>query len=486
MTISMAGLLVFLLLLSLGHLLGAPLLIGLLASMAFGATAIATLTMVGGSSPLIYTAFAGLLVIKVLSTRRLRDSLMQLVANDRTTWIVLLLLFYTLVGAMAFPRLFAGETSVFVLARTPMGGRIAEVPLGPVSGNITQSGYFALNCFTFIAISVFLQQKTITLQSLRKGFLALAAMNLLLGVIDLLGKVAGFGDLLGPIRTASYSMLVAVEQSGFWRIVGGFPEASSFATATLVSAAFTITYWRTTSSRLALFLSLGLSVLLVLSTSSSGYVAGAFMGIVLALSMLVAFARSMMSRKDITILGLVAVLTACLLSAYLYDERLFEPLARLFDSTIWSKAQSGSAQERAYWNMKSIDSFIDTYGVGIGMGSSRASSWLVALISQLGLIGAVLVSYLIFEVLRPIAPTPARKSTATEIYALGLSVQASVLAGIAVLTLIGGSADPGLLFFVSLAVVRACRQSLRKATPRAADPVLSPIDTSIGRRQVLL
>jgi hypothetical protein len=42
------------------------LIIGLIASQAFGATAVMTLTFLGGSSPLIYTMFAALLVTALL------------------------------------------------------------------------------------------------------------------------------------------------------------------------------------------------------------------------------------------------------------------------------------------------------------------------------------------------------------------------------------------------------------------------------------
>jgi hypothetical protein len=49
------GLIVCAALLLIGRWFGAPVLIGLFASLAFGSTAFATLTALGGSSPLIYT-----------------------------------------------------------------------------------------------------------------------------------------------------------------------------------------------------------------------------------------------------------------------------------------------------------------------------------------------------------------------------------------------------------------------------------------------
>ena len=40
-------------------------------------------------------------------------------------------------------------------------------------------------------------------------------------------------------------------------------------------------------------------------------------------------------------------------------------------------------------NMRSLESVIDTVVLGIGIGSSRASSWIIAVVSQLGEIGIV-------------------------------------------------------------------------------------------------
>ena len=58
------------------------------------------------------------------------------------------------------------------------------------------------------------------------------------------------------------------------------------------------------------------------------------------------------------------------------------------------------ARSAAYWNYQSLQSVYDTLGLGIGLGSSRASSWIIAVISQLGIIGSILMGLLVLELVR--------------------------------------------------------------------------------------
>ncbi|TIL79011.1 MAG: hypothetical protein E5Y81_10515, partial [Mesorhizobium sp.] len=141
----------------------------LIASLAFGATAIGTITSLGGSSPLIFTVFAML------------------------AWIVCLLMIYVCIGALLFPRLFAGQTSAFVASRTARG--VYEAALAPVSANISQAGYFILGGLTFLATCLLLQRSG-TLADIRRGFFLWFSLHVVMGVLDLLGKMSGAGDIL--------------------------------------------------------------------------------------------------------------------------------------------------------------------------------------------------------------------------------------------------------------------------------------------------
>ena len=114
MQVSFIGILVCTGILLIGYYCRAPLIIGLIVSLAFGTTALVTLSSLGGSSPLIYTFFAALLVTAVAFRRRIWRHLGEVFGKIRPIWALCGLMLYAMVGAWLFPRFFAGDTSVFV------------------------------------------------------------------------------------------------------------------------------------------------------------------------------------------------------------------------------------------------------------------------------------------------------------------------------------------------------------------------------------
>lgn len=461
---SLGGLVVVACLLLLGYALGAPIIIGLFASLPFGSTAIGSLSALGGSTPLIYVAFVLLLLASVALRRRFLHELSLVFANYWVAWIVAALIVYSIISAVVFPRLFAGQTSAFVA--TP-GGAVRELPLAPVSGNITQTGYFVLGALVFFAFAI-LAMKGGYRDAIRRGFLTWAIVHAALGVIDILGKVSGAGDVLAPIRTASYSFLVEAEEAGFWRIAGGHAEASAFGSVTLSCLAFTYTYWRTSRSPGMFALTAVLFLLLIFSTSSTAYGGFAIVASIAGAAMTVSALRGKLTRPDLVLLacGWIGLIAA--LAVYLYNDRIFDPLITLFESVVLNKAESASAIERGYWNSQSLQAFLDTGGLGIGLGSSRASSWIVAVLSQLGVIGGLMLASLVGVLLWDMV-SPRRDLGDKETLALVSGARACVLASLAGASIASGFADPGLLFFIALAIVVVHRKP-------ATHPGLAPVD----------
>jgi len=420
-------------------------LVALMASLAFGSTAIASLPSLGGSSPLIYTVFCGLLVLSVVWHRTALQDLGRAFTNYPAFWLVTLLMVYAVISCVFFPRIFAGQTSVFV--PTKLG--VSELALAPVSGNISQTGYFVLGGITFMAVSLLLM-RGVSIDDVRKGFFAWVFCHTAMGVLDLAGKMAGLGDILEPIRTASYAMLTEAQMSGFWRIAGAQAEASGFAGVSLACLPFCYVYWRRTGSRLALRLGLVLLILVIFSTSSTGYVGLAILSIPVMLSLLRSIGRQWLSSADVLILALFAMGFFAVLLILVTYPRFFDPFLALFDTSVTNKMQSSSGQERMYWNIKSLQSMIDTRGLGVGFGSSRASSWPIAVVSQLGIAGSMLMALAVFMLTRETRAF--RLNADPETQAVVAATRAAVLGGLVASSMVSGTPDPGILFFVSLAV----------------------------------
>ena len=475
MQISFIGFLICGVIFVLARLMGSAVVIGMIASVAFGCTSAVTLGALGGASPLIYIVFALCLIAKAFLSRSLLPDLTRTFGRTRFSWIVCALIAYAPASAIILPRLFAGATSAFVAARDT---GVVEVTLAPTSGNITQTAYFVLGAISFLALMTLLRTESLSL--LRKGFFVWATVNAVAGVADLAGKMVGAGDVLMPIRTATFALLTETEQAGFWRITGSYSEASSFAGAALASLAFTFTYWKHSGSRGSLLLAAVFLALLILSTSSTGYVGL----VVLSAPVLASMARSALTARctkhDMAILAFVACGAAMIIALIVYDQHLLDPFQKLFQTALLDKSQSESGRERSYWNIRSVTSFFDTWGLGIGFGSSRSSNWAVAVMSQLGLIGMILQLALIVPFLRHV-PRPGRLDPSQDIFALHQSLQACGLALLVSAVIAGGSADPGLLFFVALAGILVCRDAL-VGSKTAARPSRLGVDELQYRR----
>jgi hypothetical protein len=448
----------------------APAIVALIASLAFGATAIATLPALGGSSPLIYVVFLLGLLASVALRRDVMRNLGTVLVQQPVAWLILFLVGYTVAGAYLLPRLFAGETTIFIPLRDQM--RIGEVPLSPVGGNLTQSLYFVLSALAFFALSVLLLQKG-TLAALRKGFFAWAILHVSMGLVDLFGKLAGMGDVLAPIRSASYAMLTEADIGGFSRISGAYSEASSFGAVTVALLAFMFTYWRSTQSKLALGLSVILAILLVLSTSSTAYGAGGVLGMILAFSITRAALRSRLQAQDLAIVAAGIVVIVLALGVVVRNEHALDPLWNLFDTVVLDKSSSASAQERAYWNYRSLQSLLETFGFGIGLGSSRTSSWVIAVISQFGIIGSIMIGYLTLLTFRGgrLCRAPGLD---LETRVTARSMRAASIAGLVTATISGGGADPGIIFFLTLAVLLRLRLAVQDGAWQAGSGRWTP------------
>jgi len=447
--------LVCLMLWLLGYTLGAPLIIGLFGSFAFGSTAVASL---GASTIPIHVLFAGALLISLATRANFPSSLAAVFAGQPLAQLTCALIAYAAATAFILPRLFAHGATIVV----PIDLTIVELPLQPVPGNFNQTGYMLLNGLLFLAFAILLQWRREA--DIRRAFLTWASLQALLGLIDLTSKTAGLGDILDPVRTSAYVNLGDHAIDGFWRVVGAFPEASAYAAAALQALAFALVDWRLTRSRLSLVVSLTLVVLLALSTSSTGYV-----GLAGLLLCLILFAFALRMHGPILFdhaawLGVSLAMLAVVLALHIYDDELFDPwIAMVFDATI-NKPISDSGVERAYWNQLSLAAFLDTQGIGVGLGSTRSSSWPISVLAQLGVIGAIGFAVAVGALILGLLRFDARRHGS-----LPASASMAALVGLFASCFGGSGADPGALFFIALAIVSAHFAS----RPRITTPTLN-------------
>jgi len=133
-------------------------------------------------------------------------------------------------------------------------------------------------------------------------------------------------------------------------------------------------------------------ICIALSTSSIGYFGAA---IVLGYALVLDARKG--SWRAVAVGSLVLAFVA---GAWIFDENLFS--GRLSSALIFDKLSSGSGAARLFADKTAMLNFADSYGLGVGVGSARASSFLTTLLATSGLIGFILFFAAVRSILRAV------------------------------------------------------------------------------------
>jgi hypothetical protein len=357
----------------------------------FGATAAAY--ALGGATITPAVVVQGFVSARVFFKEGV-SSLFSPMAFGKPGFWFLLLTIWAIFSAVAFPRLFEGQFLVNALDRSTgnMGGL---QPIGPVSMNITQTAYVALGLFTFAAMRITLQREGGVMR-FAKAILWLASLNIIAASMDFAEHYLGIPSILPYIKNATY-IFMGGEVGGLMRIKGTFAEASVFSSFTLTLTALTHTLWMNgVLKKWAGLITAANLGLLMISTSGTAYV---------SLAICVSFALAYTAAHTLKhghpgiyinyVYGLL-IATVLLAGVLLFIPPALDALTNYFSIVIGKKLTSESGIIRAGMNAQAIQSFFDTYGLGTGMGSNRASSFALVLISNLGWVGTLLFSLFIY------------------------------------------------------------------------------------------
>jgi hypothetical protein len=397
---------------------------------------------------------------------------LESLAIPRAGFWLLLTLIYGILAAIFMPRLFAGTTYVFNIAQLGSGGAgIVQVPLGPVSANVTQSIYFAADFICFIIFYAYSSNRE-GLQTIAQAMIVCAFVNLGFALLDLITYLTGTAEFLSLFRNTSYRMLDDIELAGFKRLVGSFTEASAFAYATLGLFAFTFTLWLRGAyspvSGIAAALSL---VALVFSTSTAGYFGLTFFVLFQYAHSLLQLLARRATRNVLVFLVFAPIVASVLAISIWMHPAPRHAIQQVIEVTVFSKFDSESGIERASWNAQAVNAFRDTMGLGAGIGSVRASSWLIAVPASIGVLGAL--TYGIFVVCVLLGGGLRKRDPKTG--AIQSAARASCLAQIMASSVAGSFIDLGLVFFALAGAACAIPQTnMQPAGMRRASRSMVP------------
>jgi len=291
-------------------------------------------------------------------------------------------------SAFVLPLLFANVT-----VNTPRAGMdSAALPLHWSMSNAAQAGYLLLDCLFLINVTKFASGHR-GIEAIVWAFRWSGVIALTVGVYQLLAHNTG---LPYPMHffdsNETWAQLGTEKIAGTWRLSSTFTEPSvaggffaAWSVFMLVTAAD-----RATARRLdLLLLSAGLAML-VLTTSSTGYVAAA---VVFSMAILQQI-HTLLVRGRINIRALIAGFAVAF--AVVGALAFVPAFDRLLQEVLFQKIDSVSGRDRTATQWQSLSIASESMGLGVGLGSNRPSGMLFYIFSNLGFPGLLLFSYCIY------------------------------------------------------------------------------------------
>lgn len=449
----------------------------LFVSTLFGAAAAVLLPSLGGANIPPAHLLLGFVTLGALMRRRERALVIDALLFPKAGFWLALTILYGALSAWFLPRIFTGATYVFAVARTSFGPGITLVPLGPVSGNITQPVYLVADLVCFVVVHAFGRTPE-GFEATVRAALAYALANLIFGALDLATYSTGTSDLLLFMRNANYAMMVDNEVSGLKRIAGSFTEASAYAYATLAAFSFSASLALSDRYRaVAGAIAAASLVALAMTTSTTGYLSLAAVLVLLYASGAIRTMIGTVTAPTLAFLILLPLACVALVLAILLQDTLLFAVQDFYDRAVGQKLASSSGVERTSWNTQALKNFADTWGFGVGVGSVRASSFLTAVPASMGVIGSALYAAFLMQLFGRSPPGVLNDRArdvrrAARVTCIGMLVAASVA---------GTLVDLGLSFFLFAALAttapdqpgrRQDETASRHPSPTGAIPVI--------------
>ncbi|QDL94733.1 hypothetical protein FDP22_22950 (plasmid) [Paroceanicella profunda] len=445
------------------------------ASMPFGAFAVVPPEALGGLTFTPTPIVALLICVRMFMTPRALSYVITSAIEERRLLYLFAFWVVAVFATMFLPRVFAGEVGVI-----PMRGLLSQpAPLMPSTQNMSQLTYLTISVLAVVAFSRLLQGAEMRQHVLRALCLG-AFLTIVTGLLDFATQFVPLEPVLAPFRTASYALLTDVEVLGAKRVVGLMPEASSYGS---VCIAMLTALWflrrairdERLRNRRAPLLCGGLLLFGWLSTSSATYV-----GLALFICMVVmewawragALKRGAYRRRGLAVEFWLAFAGFGALTAIVaFHPAVLDPMVAMIDRMVLQKTSSSSFEERGMWTAVSWQATLDTWGLGVGVGSTRASNFAVAVLSNTGFAGGLCYALFLLR-------TFTRRAHPDDFEGAAMisGIRWAYPPGFVLVLLVGTSADfgpmvafqYGLITAIALAGERRRAQDRARARPPAA------------------
>jgi hypothetical protein len=143
-------------------------------------------------------------------------------------------------------------------------------------------------------------------------------------------------------------------------------------------------------------------------------------------------------------------------------------------NVLFNKAESTSFQQRSFADYLALQIFTQTYGIGVGLGSHKANSLLLTLLSNTGVVGVVLFCWFLFVLF--LSKRAAKMAPLPDIRPFQLC-----LMGLLVIHLISNPNLSVMTLWLMIGALLAFQAAERKQITVAK----APLEIGLGRQELL-
>ncbi|MFA7595144.1 MAG: glycoside hydrolase [Novosphingobium sp.] len=444
---------------------GTPLqlLCAMLAMGLFEASAAVILTALSGSSippPRFALGFLALAVIQQIQTR---SSLLREAVGANLAFVTFAA--YGLISAFFLPKIFAGQINVVPMRVGGLRHLTDTLPLFFSAQNITTGFYMAGTGLTAVCayIACRLSDNVSLIVKFCVGIVLVQAVT---GIMGAALSGTPWDLVVDFVRNGSYSQ-VRQATEGYVRISGLMAEPSAYSRLSVPWMILAFELWlRKISPAWTGFAALLLAAVLVLSTSSTAYIGLAGYALLLG-ARFATLPRYLTADRVVPLAICVMLGVIMMLGLILFYGPAADAFAEMVDQMTVGKSSSDSGQQRMFWAMQGINAFTFSMGLGIGAGSFRSSSLIMAIIGSMGVIGIVTFVASCAVLFLPRKPMEDKTRQA-----ISEATAWAAVAGLIPAMVMLGAPDPGMEFAAFAGISLALRR-----------PALEPLGARASKRQ---
>lgn len=314
--------------------------------------------------------------------------------------LLVVFLVWSAVSAFLMPHLFDGTPVIPPRDRQDVDIILFNfAPLHWAFSNFGAAAYLFLNVCS-VLYSIHVIQTVEQAESLAKALRWAVGIVIAVGLMQQFAVTANWDFPYSVLSNGPNSDPGSLYQEfdGFVRINSTFPEpmnTGSFLAAAASGLLATYLYERRARYLLGI---IGAIAVLLVSTSTTGYLATAVMFCVLLVYFRPSVTHNPFERKS-SFGGWITVTVTMLFAAGI--SLVFMPsLSEAVLAMTVNKGQGTSLASRVIADQDTIRLLSSTYGLGVGLGSTRPSSLVAALLSTVGVVGTAISGVFLYKIVR--------------------------------------------------------------------------------------